>query len=118
MQRFLDPFLFLGTLLLLVYKYSGIWLNDNPLDQNLRDLMVSINEVAGIGGILGLIIGIIRPVVRAMLQGQFLAAAVFYGAFWFVLGLPGIYLSTAGADTPVVRTYWFVLFSLFFLLAC
>ncbi len=115
LQRFLDPFLFLGILLLIVYKYSGIWLNDNPLDQNWRDLVFSVNEIAAIGGILSLIIGIIRPIVRAMLEGQFLAAALFYGAFWFVLSLPVLYLGVTGGDTVTGRLYWFSLLLLFLL---
>jgi hypothetical protein len=113
LKRFLDPFLFLGLFLLFVYKYSGIWLNDNPVDQNWRAIIAGANDSAGIGGAMSLLVGIVRPVATAMLQGQFLAAIFFSVALWFVLALPGLYLSFATGHSTVGQLYWVCLLIVF-----
>ncbi len=113
LKKFLDPSLFIGLGLLLIYKYSRIWLGDNSPDPMWRTIMVNGNWIAGVGGLIAVIIGIVRPAVRAMLEGQFLVALVFYGVFWFVLSIPAFSLGFIGKNMAAARLYGLSLLILF-----
>lgn len=113
-RRFCDPLLLLGILLLLVESYSTTWLTNNSSDNPWRESVVLIDWLAGIGGALAIITGVVRPIVNSLLDKQYLAAFVFYGGFWLILVLPLLYLQFSGSDpAPAAALYAGLLLILF-----
>jgi hypothetical protein len=116
LQRFLDPLLLLGIILLGIYKYIGIWMSDNSLDSYLQNFAINLRWLVGLTGVIGLLVGIIRPVVVAMLQRQYIASVVFYLTFWLVLCLPSLCLNLGvGFTEPSGKLYWSMLLLMFML---
>jgi succinate-acetate transporter protein len=116
-RRFCDPLLLVGILLLFVLNYSSAWLTNYSSDHPLHESVVLIDWLTGIGGILAIITGVVRPIVRTLLEEQYLAALVFYGGFWLILILPLLYLQFSGSNpAPAAPFYAGLLLILFCLI--
>jgi hypothetical protein len=106
-KKLLDPFLIVGILLIGLNHWTGNWMTYHPQSDPRRGVVLAVDWISGIGGFAGIVIGVIRPVVRLALERRFLLAGSFYAAFWLLLASPLLFAAMSREDTAPGSALWF-----------
>ena len=106
MKKLLDPFLIAGILLIGLNQWTGNWMTYHQADPR-RGLVLAVDWISGIAGLAGIVIGVIRPVVRLALESRYLLAASVYAGFWLLLASPLLLAAMSHEDTAPGSALWF-----------